>query len=1095
MSSLVIGLDINESCITSALVRIQSTENEKIYSIVRDTYFTRSYEIQSETDPREIISIWIQCINDLLLDFIYNHEHTEMIDGISIGMPGPMNYSEGVCLIQSSVFQKFFGLNLRLAIEYELKRLILRWQNEYSMTSKDSPHSTKKIFKTKSSRRMTFTPMTPPLNPICLTVPTDTIENTSGKGYSSENLDKFCGRMNDSKDNLDDNDVRRLSIPHSRRDTYFHDIEQLETLKSTKLTPRLWSIIEQLSSIPITFHNDALCFALGELTNDYNQGYKRILVLTLGISFGSAFIDQGELIFNRNDVPPNGTLSNCPYDQHTIADDWFSTRGLTNLYRKLRRHESPDDSSGTSSMTLSTEELQQQQHDEQFSISISYLTRRATNGDANAIKTFQTFARLLGQFLIPYINAFQTELIIIGGNLAQVWYLLEDELNLTIRKFSSVHVYFSLSQSKSISLGAVQQQINEQYSRTIRKTDQYLIPVVKNACLTKDYDLYPTHRIPIGSIEVGHQKLNEKFVYLIDENDLILVDGFVGTDFYEYASHLNQFYLKQTTNNENLPSILFYDSQTYLQIDSNLQRDLYLQSSKSFFGRVATNLDFQKDFIDTNKFSLLKSNLSYPCVVIGVGSSYVNESSPLIYIDLPKNEIYHRLESGRAKSYLKPQKTSHDNVLTPLLYEQKCLYFLDYPILNRLKQELLPRITLFIDGQRPNCPTWIDGNTFRQTLAYLSGQTIRLRPWFETEPWGGQYFKAICSNLSKSSKNYSWIYEMLPSDNGIILSDVQNHLLEFSWNLFYGSQFAHILGNRTHCRLFAGENHFPIRLNYLDTIDGSHLSLQCTPSLSYIRNNFGEKFTQDQSFYIIQTKQNWQEEYRADQLTNSKLYLGFQENINLKEFQQALISSEQEQTDVDVDKYVQCISTKIHDYFLVPNETVHALGPNQVVLEISAAPFVYSLKLYDWLRLGIDGRPRLLNIEHGMKNLKVNRHAEQLRCQPTIVHREENRYEEQHLPTHDLQFYDVYRIILESNVSIDRLTENRFHLCALVEGSTIEIEYNSFNNQQEKQIRQYNYLESFLIPASIQQYRLRSIQTKSILLITVLKWDCEKILE
>jgi hypothetical protein len=68
----------------------------------------------------------------------------------------------------------------------------------------------------------------------------------------------------------------------------------------------------------------------------------------------------------------------------------------------------------------------------------------------------------------------------------------------------------------------------------------------------------------------------------------------------------------------------------------------------------------------------------------------------------------------------------------------------------------------------------------------------------------------------------------------------------------------------------------------------------------------------------------------------------------------------------------------------------------------------------------------------------------------------------------------------------------------LVEGDAIEIEFTSIDNNQEKKIRQYNYIETFLIPASINQYRLRPIiknkkSRQFILLIAFLKWDCEKL--
>jgi hypothetical protein len=412
----------------------------------------------------------------------------------------------------------------------------------------------------------------------------------------------------------------------------------------------------------------------------------------------------------------------------------------------------------------------------------------------------------------------------------------------------------------------------------------------------------------------------------------------------------------------------------------------------------------------------------------------------------------------------------------------------------------------FIDSQRPNCPTWIGGDTFRQALAHIANQPIRVRPWFESGPWGGQWLKTVCANISKHAINYSRSFEMITSENGLILSDVNNHLLELSWDIFYGSEVNRILGNDIHCRLFSGANDFPIRFDFLDTIDGGNLSIECNPSLQYIRTNFGEKITQDETYYIVETKQHWKEEYQNDETSSSYIYLGFHENINPEEFHQALILSENRKQDLNINKYVQCIPTNVHDFFLIPNETIHGSGRNQVVLEISATPYIYTFKLYDRLRLDLNTRPHLLNIEHGMKNLKFDRRGERLRCQPICLKFQKNQYEKQHLPTHHLHFYDVQRLIIEPNENIEIIqsTENRFHLCMLVEGDAIQIQFNSIDNSQQKQIRQYNYIETFLIPASIKEYRLRPIiknknsekkLCKFILLIAFLKWDCEKLLE
>ncbi|CAF1180353.1 unnamed protein product [Rotaria sordida] len=748
------------------------------------------------------------------------------------------------------------------------------------------------------------------------------------------------------------------------------------------------------------------------------------------------------------------------------------------------------------------------------------LTEQASNGDQNAIQAFQIFAQRLGNFLVPYIEKFKTDLIVIGGGIAQAWYFIENDLNITLKKSCNVQVYFSLSYEKTICLGAVQQQLSilfKSKNKFIRQTCQNLLPVIKTIN-TNHYDLYPCHEIPIGNIGIGYKQLNEEIFRLIEIHKILLIDGFVGTYFDEYAYELNKYY-NEKIKKKNLSSLIFYDTRTFLKIDINNKQKLYLQYSKSIFGKLANNLNFKDDFIDLNKLNYLKNNLSYPCVIIGPGASFINQTSPLIYIDLTKNELYYRILAQTSFSYLKPIETNQednslksnndnddDYELSSVMYEKKCLYFLDYPIFNKLKQELLPRMTIYVDSQRPHCPTWIHGHTFNQALAYLTNVPIRVRPWFEAGSWGGQWLKSICKNISQLSKNYAWSYEMITPENGIILSDENNHLLEFSWDLFYSSQANRILGNDKHYRLFGGSNDFPIRFDFLDTMDGGNLSIQCHPNLQYMRTNFGEKITQDETYYIVETKQHWKEEYKNDEKLSAHVYLGFHDNINPEEFHQALLSSRREHKKLNVEKYIQCIPSNIHDFFLIPNETIHASGQNQVVLEISATPYIYTFKLYDWLRLDLDDRLRPLNIEHGMKNLKFNRRGEQLRCQPITMKFEQDKYEEQHLPTHNLHFYDLQRLIIEPNESIEiiRSTENRFHLCMLVEGDTIEIEFNTIDNNQQKQIRQYNYIETFLIPASINQYRLRPIiknktnekkPRQFILLIAYLKWDCEKLLE
>jgi mannose-6-phosphate isomerase class I len=247
---------------------------------------------------------------------------------------------------------------------------------------------------------------------------------------------------------------------------------------------------------------------------------------------------------------------------------------------------------------------------------------------------------------------------------------------------------------------------------------------------------------------------------------------------------------------------------------------------------------------------------------------------------------------------------------------------------------------------------------------------------------------------------------------------------------------------------------FPIRFNFLDTMNGGNLSLQCHPSVPYIKEHFNEAFTQDEAYYII------------DSTPGAMVYLGFQEDIDRDKFQKALEASFDENVAVDVEKFVQHFPSKKHDFFLIPNGTVHSSGVNNMVLEISATPYIYTFKMYDWLRPDLQGKLRTLNIERAFSNLDFNRKGNVVT--DTLI---SNQHITEHgedwqivnLSTHPEHFYSVDRLEFARRLTV--FTNGQCHVLNLVEGESITVKTGDFE-------RQINFAETFIIPAAVTAYTL-----------------------
>ncbi len=567
-----------------------------------------------------------------------------------------------------------------------------------------------------------------------------------------------------------------------------------------------------------------------------------------------------------------------------------------------------------------------------------------------------------------------------------------------------------------------------------RNTSQHLIPLKKEKRDYTAYEVYPSFHLSDGSIQSGYETLAEQLAL----KKKVILDGYIGVDWDEVLGSLKDLLVKKGLR------VATFNIKDFLKSEDEILSLVcpFLGGDDPIFG-YRTGLELLDYFKKEELHNLELDQNADLNIIYGIGASLTHIDGFLVYFDVPKNELQYRMRA---------QSITNLGFSLPKDAKQmyKHFYFVDWVVLNREKKRLLPQMDIVVDQQRPKEPTWIRGETLRKGLNQMSKSYFRVRPWFEPGIWGGQWMKDRFQDLNQNVPNYAWSFEMIVPENGLLFESDET-LLEVSFDMLMYQEKENILGRAV--KTFGDE--FPIRFDFLDTFKGGNLSVQCHPSPEYIKREFGENFTQDETYYILDAEEG------------AQVYLGFQEGVERHQFKQALEYSYKTKEALEVDSFVQKFPSKKHDLFLIPHGTVHCSGTNNLVLEISATPYIFTFKMYDWQRMDLDGNPRPLNIERAMKNLNFERQgvevSESLISKPTVVDSGSD-WEKIHLPTHPHHFYDIYRYDFETRVNL--ITNSQCHILILVEGEVLELKVGDLPFQK------FHFAETFAVPAVAESYTL-----------------------
>jgi mannose-6-phosphate isomerase class I len=443
---------------------------------------------------------------------------------------------------------------------------------------------------------------------------------------------------------------------------------------------------------------------------------------------------------------------------------------------------------------------------------------------------------------------------------------------------------------------------------------------------------------------------------------------------------------------------------------------------------------------------ILEASETALIVVMGTGACKLVDPDILVYVDMARWEIQQRQRKNEIPNL------GVSNQDDPASLKYKWAFFIDWRVCDRLKRQLFDLCDFVIDTNDSSMAKMVSGDTMRAALQKATEQPFELAPFFDPGPWGGQWMKEVC-DLDREVENFAWCFNCVPEENSLLFKFGDTLFQIPSINLvFYKPK--DLLGENVFSR-FGAE--FPIRFDFLDTMDGGNLSLQVHPVTDYIQNQFGWHYTQDESYYLM------------DVGDDAHVYLGLQESVNKDKMIAELKDAQTGKQPFQAEKHVNSWPVKKHDHVLIPAGTVHCSGANSMVLEISSTPYIFTFKLWDWGRMGMDGRPRPVHIDHGKNVIQFNRTTQWTK--KNLLNRVEtvaegDGWREERTGLHELEFIETRRHWFSKKVLHD--TMGTVNVLNLVEGEEVIIKSpeGKFNSLI------VHYAETVVIPAAVGPYQI-----------------------
>lgn len=225
---------------------------------------------------------------------------------------------------------------------------------------------------------------------------------------------------------------------------------------------------------------------------------------------------------------------------------------------------------------------------------------------------------------------------------------------------------------------------------------------------------------------------------------------------------------------------------------------------------------------------------------------------------------------------------------------------------------------------------------------------LNFKPIIKPTPWGGRKLKTTLKKSLPPSKpcGESWEIVDLPDDQSIL------ETLSTELNRLFGTRATiHDMLTTAKQTLIGSTpllmERFPLLFKYLDARET--LSVQVHPDWEACRRIGGGARPKTEAWYILEVEEG------------AKLYLGLKENVSLDQLRQGIRTGQ-------VEKLLYTVEPKPGDFYHLPAGMLHAIGGGILLAEIQQSSDT-TYRVFDWNRVGFDGKPRPLHIENALLSI------------------------------------------------------------------------------------------------------------------------------